>query len=219
MLKRFENRREAGRLLAKALGHYCGRDVVVFALPRGGVPVGFEVAKEIGAPLHAFIVRKLGVPGYEEYAMGAMASGNAILLNEDVIQQLRIPDREVDAVIEAEKKELKRRQELYSQSAEPGDLHDRIVILVDDGLATGSTMKVAVAAVRQQDPRHVIVAVPVAPASALSEFQTVADEFVCLLAPDVFYAVGQWYEDFSQTSDEEVRELLARAETNVNAAH
>ena len=211
MLERFKNRREGGWYLADRLSHYRDKPGgIVLALPRGGVPVGYEVAQELRLPLDLFFVRKLGVPGHEEFAMGALASGDVTLLNEDVVHQLRIPESEIRYVIEKEQRELHRRESKYGDRV-PHNLEGRTVILVDDGLATGSTMKVAVEALRQRDPRHIVVGVPVAPASAAHEFRHLADEFVCVLEPQMFYAVGEWYEDFSQTTDEEVSAILNRA--------
>ena len=211
MLERFKNRIEAGQYLADRLSHHRDKPGgIILALPRGGVPVGYAVAQELRLPLDLFFVRKLGVPGHEEFAMGAIASGDVTLVNEDVVRQLQIPEREIHYVIEKEQHELHRRENKYGDRV-PHHLEGRTVILVDDGLATGSTMKVAVEALRQRDPRHIVVAVPVAPASAAHEFRHLADEFVCVLEPQVFYAVGEWYEDFSQTTDEEVSVILSRA--------
>jgi putative phosphoribosyl transferase len=207
---RFANRHDAGRHLARELQSYANRDDVrILALPRGGVPVAAEVSADLGVPFDVFIVRKLGVPGHEEYAMGAIASGETIFLNHEALEHLQVADSELRAVIEREKRELKRREELYRKNRPPLDLQNKVVILIDDGLATGSTMRAAVAAVRQHRPGKVVVAVPVAAASTCREFERVADEIVCLVSSEMFYAVGQWYEDFSQTTDDEVRELLA----------
>lgn len=217
MLERFNNRIEAGHSLAERLSHYRDKPGgIVLALPRGGVPVAYAVAHELRLPLDLFFVRKLGVPGHEEFAMGAIASGGVTLLNEDIVKQLHIPDSEVRYVIEREQRELRRREQAYGLHV-PDNLEGRTVILVDDGLATGSTMKVAVQALRQRDPRYVIVAVPVAPASAAHEFRYLADEFVCVLEPQTFYAVGEWYEDFSQTTDEEVSAILNRVRAMTTA--
>jgi len=210
MMVQLENRSDGGRRLAKALKRYAGySDVVVLALPRGGVPVGYEIATCLGAPLDVFLVRKLGVPGHEEYAMGAIASGGVIVLSHDVVRQLHISDEEIERVIERESHELERREVAYG--AGRIDPQHRTVILVDDGLATGSTMKAAVEAVRKKGPREVIVAVPVAPRSADREFRELADDFICILQPEDFCAVGEWYLDFQQTTDDEVRDLLQRA--------
>jgi putative phosphoribosyl transferase len=212
MIKRFRDRTEAGRVLARELADYAGRpDVLVLALPRGGVPVAFEVARALGAPLDVFLVRKLGVPGYEELAMGAIASGGVRVLNRDVVNKLRIPDRIIDAVAAEEERELHRRERDYRGDRPAVDVRGRVVILIDDGLATGSTMRSAVAALRRQEPSRLIVAVPVAAPSTCEEFRDEVDEVVCAQTPEPFYAVGLWYEDFSQTTDDEVRDLLARA--------
>jgi len=208
----FADRFEAGRLLASRLQEFANRDdVVVLALPRGGVPVGFEVAKALRAPLDVFVVRKLGVPGQEELAMGALASGGVILLNRSVIQALGIPQDMIEAVIAKEQKELERREREYREGRPPIDVRGRTVILVDDGLATGSSMRVAAAALRQKDPAQIVVAVPVASAQTCAEFEKEVEKVVCAVTPEPFWAVGQWYRDFSQTTDEEVRELLRQA--------
>jgi putative phosphoribosyl transferase len=208
---RFLNRSEAGRLLARALDQYKGRsDVVVLALPRGGVPVAYEVARALKAPLDVFIVRKLGVPGHEELAMGAIASGGIRALNTSVIQQLNIPQSVIDAVARREGEELRRRELLYRDDKPSPDVSGRTVILVDDGLATGATMKAAVSALRRQNPSKTVVAVPTAPAETCDELRRQADEVVCGVTPEPFYAVGQWYEDFGQTTDAEVTELIRR---------
>lgn len=204
----FANRRKAGVELASKLRRYAGRpDVVVLALPRGGVPVAFEVAEALDAPLDIFMVRKLGMPGHRELAMGAIASGGIRVLNDEVVRTFRIPLTAIEAVAQEEQRELERREQSYRHSP-LADLHRRIVILVDDGLATGSTMKAAVEAVRQHEPSRVIVAVPVGAPSTCEEFADVTDEIVCARTPEPFSAVGRWYLDFSQTTDEEVRELL-----------
>jgi predicted phosphoribosyltransferase len=205
----FQNRREAGRALAAMLDEYANRkDVLVLALPRGGVPVAFELATALKAPLEVFVVRKLGVPGHEELAMGAIATGGVRVLNEDVVHSLGIPQAVIDAVTAAEQKELQRREQLYRSGRQAPEVRGRTIILVDDGLATGSTMRAAVAALRQQRPARVVVAVPVGAPSTCDEFRADVDQIVCGFTPEPFYGVGQWYEDFSQTSDEEVRELL-----------
>ena len=209
---RFQDRRDAGQRLAAELTAYAGRDdVLVLALPRGGVPVAFEVARALGAPLDVFVVRKLGVPGHEELAMGAIASGGVRVLNRQVISQLAIPIEVVEQVTAGELDELRRRERLYRGNRPPADVHGRAVILIDDGLATGSTMHAAVAALRQQNPARLVVAVPVAARETCDEFRDEVDEVVCAITPEPFHAVGLWYEDFSQTTDEEVRELLQRA--------
>ena len=210
--KRFRDRREAGRLLAARLSAYANRpDVVVLALPRGGVPVAAEVARALGAPLDVFVVRKLGVPGHEEFAFGAIATGGVRVLNEEVVRALQIPDRVIDAVAAREQEELARRERVYRGDRPPLDVRGRTVILVDDGLATGATMQAAIRALRQQQPARIVVAVPTASLETCDELKRVVDEVICATTPDPFYAVGLWYEDFSQTTDEEVRELLARS--------
>jgi len=209
---RFRDRAEAGRLLAELLQGYAGRDdVVVLALPRGGVPVGYEVAKALGAPLDVFAVRKLGVPGREELAMGAIASGGLLVLDRHLINSLGISNSEIQRAVAAELRELDRREAAYRGGRGPPELTGKTVILVDDGLATGSTMRAAALAVRERRPARVVVAVPVAAAQTCDEFRDDVDEIVCAVTPRPFHAVGVWYEDFSQTSDEEVRELLAQA--------
>jgi len=208
----FRNRVEAGRQLAAKLMAYADRpDVLVLALPRGGVPVAYEVARALDAPLDVFLVRKLGLPGQEELAMGAIATGGVRVLNEDVVRALDLPDEVIDEVTAREQQELKRRERMYRGDRPPPDVRGRTVILVDDGLATGSTMRAAVAALRQMQPACIIVAVPVGAPETCAELQDEADEVVCARAPEPFYAVGVWYGDFSQTTDEEVRDLLERA--------
>lgn len=208
----FRDRTEAGRLLASKLREYANRDdVVVLALPRGGVPVAFEVARALHAPLDAFVVRKLGVPGYEELAMGAIASGGVRVLNQDVVLGLSIPSEMIDVVATQEERELERREREYRGGSPPLDVQGRTVILVDDGLATGSSMRVAARALRKKSPAQIIVAVPVGAPSTCAQFDSVVDKVVCGVTPEPFWAVGQWYQDFSQTSDEEVRDLLHRA--------
>ena len=208
----FRDRTEAGRMLAETLREYANReDVVVLALPRGGAPVGFEVAKALNAPLDVFVVRKLGLPGQEELAMGAIASGGARVLNREIIHALGIPDDVVEQVTQEEQRELERREREYRDGRPPIDVRGRKVILVDDGLATGSSMRVAVLALRQKQPAQIVVAVPVAPRDSCVELEFVADRVVCAFTPEPFWGVGQWYADFSQTSDEEVRDLLRRA--------
>jgi predicted phosphoribosyltransferase len=207
---RFQNRAEAGRFLADKLEAYAGRkDVVVLGLPRGGVPVAFEVARRLGAPLAPFLVRKLGVPRHEELAMGAIASGGICILNGPLIENLDIAQRKIDEVIAREKLELTRREELYRVAPMP-ELRGRIVILIDDGLATGASMRAAVTAAREHGPARIIVAAPVAARGTCQEFEAEAVEVVCAHTPADFEGVGQWYEDFSQTTDDEVRELLAQ---------
>jgi putative phosphoribosyl transferase len=205
----YGDRRQAGVELASRLGHLKDRtDVVVLALPRGGVPVAHEVARALGASLDVFLVRKLGLPGHRELAMGAIASGGVRVLNEDVVNWYRVPDAVIDDVAREEQVELERREREYRHGRPPVELRDRIVLLIDDGLATGSTMKAAVQAVRAHGPSRIIVAVPVGSPDTCREFADIADEIVCARAPEHFAAVGQWYRDFSQTTDEEVRDLL-----------
>jgi predicted phosphoribosyltransferase len=209
---RFRDRAEAGRFLAEQLSDYAGRDnVIVLALPRGGVPVASEVAKALGAPLDMFVVRKLGVPGHEELAMGAIASGGLLVLDPGIVRTLGISGTEIERAVAAELRELERREAAYRDGREPPQLEGKTVILVDDGLATGSTMRAAALAVRQAKPKQIVVAVPVAAKETCDEFRDVVDDVICVLTPSPFRAVGLWYDDFSQTSDEEVRELLAQA--------
>ena len=208
----FRDRTEAGRRLALRLGEYAGRpDVIVLGLPRGGVPVAYEVAQALGAPLDVFVVRKLGLPGQEELAMGAIASGGVMVLTDDVVRPLGIPSEVIDEVAERELRELQRRERLYRGGRPAPEVRGRTVILVDDGLATGSTMRAAVAALRRLGPERIVVAVPTAAPSTCEEFRHEADECLCEITPDPFYAVGVWYEDFAQTGDDEVRALLDRA--------
>jgi predicted phosphoribosyltransferase len=215
----FANRREAGLELARQLEHFAGRtDIVVLALPRGGVPVAYEVARALGAPLDVFLVRKLGLPGHRELAMGAIASGGVRVLNNDVVAWYRIPDVIIDEAAREEQAELERRERLYREGQPPVELAGRVVLLIDDGLATGSTMKAAVQAVRARAPSRIVVAVPVGAPDTCQEFQTIADEVVCARIPQRFNAVGQWYRDFSQTSDQEVRQLLHERPETVGRA-
>ncbi len=208
----FQNRTDAGRRLAQRLLTYANRpDVLVLALPRGGVPVAFEMARALKAPLDVFVVRKLGVPGQEELAMGAIASGGSCVLNQHLIRAIGITQDEVNTVIAQEKRELQRRQRLYRADRPYPDLHNRTVILVDDGLATGATMYAAVTALRKLEPARLIVAVPVAAKEVCDRFGHIVDEMVCVQTPDPFDGVSRWYADFSQTTDDEVRELLMRA--------
>jgi putative phosphoribosyl transferase len=211
----FQDRTDAGRQLAENLLSYDGRDdVIVLALPRGGVPVAFEVAQRLGVPLDVFVVRKLGVPGHEELAMGAIASGDVRVLNEDVLYVLPDAQSIVEMVTAIEREELKRRERDYRSDRPAPEVRERTVILVDDGLATGATMRAAAAALRQQGAAKIIVAVPVGAPSTCPEIRSVADEVVCLQTPGSFMGVGQYYEDFSQTTDEEVRDLLAASASN-----
>lgn len=205
----FEDRKMAGQELAARLRKYAGRsDVLVLALPRGGVPVAFEVAEALGAPLDLFLVRKLGTPGHRELAMGAIASGGIRVLNDDVVRWYGITPAAIDYVAREEQQELERREAAYREGQAPAPIEGRVVILVDDGLATGSTMRAAVQAVRQLKPSRVLVAVPVGAPETCHELTAIADEVVCARMPEPFSAVGQWYLNFDQTSDDEVRQLL-----------
>ncbi|OFW14590.1 MAG: phosphoribosyl transferase [Acidobacteria bacterium RIFCSPLOWO2_02_FULL_67_21] len=205
----FEDRRAAGCELASRLHAYAGRsDVVVLALPRGGVPVAFEVAEALGAPLDVFLVRKLGTPGHRELAMGAIASGGVRVLNDDVVRWYGITPGQIDEIARAEQAELARREAAYREGRQPVPVDGRTVILIDDGLATGSTMRAAVNAIRQRHPARIVVAVPVGARDSCDELSAIADEMVCVRTPEPFSAVGEWYLNFEQTSDEEVRRLL-----------
>ena len=206
----FSDRREAGRELATLLPPVRADEVVVLALPRGGVPVAYEIARALGAPLDVFLVRKLGTPGHPELAMGAIASGGIRVLNDEVVQYLNIAPELIDAVAEREQAELERREAAYRRGGPMPTLRNRTVILVDDGLATGSTMKAAVEAVKQQQPARVIVAVPVGASDTCRALGNFADEVICARMPSPFSAVGQWYRDFSQTTDDEVTDLLEK---------
>jgi len=209
---RFPNRMEAGRQLVERLIAYRNRDdAIVLGLPRGGVPVAYQVAQELGLPLDVFVVRKLGVPGYEELAMGAIASGNVVVLNEEVMRALPNSEAILKTVIAQEKIELGRRETRYRQDRPARDLRSRVVLLVDDGLATGATMRAAAAALREKGVAKPVVAVPVGAPETCQELESEVDEVICAFRPAFFHGVGQFYEDFSQTSDEEVRELLLRA--------
>lgn len=212
VIKIFQNRADAGQFLAEKLCEYANRsDVVVIGLPRGGLPVAFEVARKLHAPLDILVVRKLGVPGHEELAMGAIATGGVRVLNDDVLSYLNIPEDIIDLAVETEQRELTRRERQYRGDRPPIDLRQRIVIIVDDGLATGSSMRAAVRAVREQHPRKIVVAVPVGARETCESFKREADTVaVCAITPEPFKAVGAWYSDFSQTTDEEVRHLLDR---------
>ena len=208
----FRDRTDAGRRLASRLGEYAGRPgLLVLALPRGGVPVAFEVALSLGAPLDVFLVRKLGVPGHEELAMGAIATGGVRVVNEAVVRELGISGEVIDAVAARERAELERRALAYRGERPAPEVLGRTVFLVDDGLATGSTMRAAALAVRRQGPARVVVAVPVAARATCDELRAEVEDIVCAATPEPFFGVGRWYQDFSQTTDEEVRELLARA--------
>jgi putative phosphoribosyl transferase len=206
----FEDRRDAGRQLGVRLQSYAGRpDVIVLGLPRGGVPVAAEVARALGVPLDVFVVRKLGVPGREELAMGAIASGGVEIVNENVIHRLGVSEHDLDDVVALERVELERRELAYRGRRPPLDLTGKTVIVVDDGLATGASMRAAVAAIRTQRPAWIVAAAPVASAETCDEMRDETDEVVCAETPPSFMGVGQWYGDFSQTSDEEVRAALA----------
>ncbi len=208
----FQNRQEGGRRLAATLARYAGRpDVLVLALPRGGVPVAFEIARSLHAPLDVLLVRKLGVPGHTELAMGAIGSGGIRILNEEVIRLLRIPPETINAVAQQEARELERRNDLYRHGMPPVDVGGRTVILIDDGLATGSTMRAAVATLKVHHPARLVIAVPVAAADTCLALRGEVDEVVCLEMPEPFYAVGAWYDDFSQTTDDEIQQLLELA--------
>lgn len=210
--ERFRDRTQAGQKLAAELQDYADRsDLLVLGLPRGGVPVAFEIAQKLGAPLDVFLVRKLGVPGREELAMGAIATGGVRVLNDEVVQGLHIADDVIDQVVHREQQELKRRERLYRGDRPQPEIQNRTVIIVDDGLATGATIRAAVKALRQHRPAHIVVAVPVAARETYEEFREEMDEIVCPLTPNQFSAVGLWYQNFSQTTDEEVLELLNKA--------
>jgi len=212
MDERFQNRTEAGRRLAAALVRYAGRnDVLVLGLPRGGVPVAFEIASALDAPLDVFIVRKLGLPGHEEFGIGAIASGGMRIVDESVLRAYGVDADTLDQITTRELRELGGREQLYRDGRPFPAIENRIVILVDDGLATGSTMRAAVAALREKRPREIVVAVPVGARETCAAMAALADEIVCLETPDPFYAVGLWYMNFEQTEDEEVHDLLERA--------
>ena len=208
----FVDRRDAGRVLALHLAKYANRDdVIVLALPRGGVPVAYEVASALGAPMDVFLVRKLGTPGHRELAMGAIASGGVRVLNDDVVRWYGIPEAAIERVAREEEQELQRRERTYRDDLPAPDLANRTVILVDDGLATGSTMRAAAQAMRLHHPSRVVIAVPVGAPQTCSELAAVADEVICARMPEPFSAVGQWYLNFNQTEDEEVRDLLQKS--------
>lgn len=210
---RFRDRMEAGRHLARALTRYTGRpDVLVLGLPRGGVPVAYEVARSLGAELDVFLVRKLGLIGHEELAMGAIASGGIRVINEQVTDALRVPDEVIDSVEERERAELERQERAYRGDRPFPDVKDRTVIVVDDGLATGATMRAAARAIAERGPARLVVAVPVAAPETCEALSDQVDEVVCVLTPDPFQAVGLWYDDFRPTTDDEVRDCLDRAE-------
>jgi len=208
----FRDRTEAGKYLATKLLSYKDRpDVLVLALPRGGVPVAFEVAQALRVPLDIFLVRKLGVPGHEELAMGAISTGGVRVLNEDIVDYLRIPEQVIDAVAAEELKELERRELAYRGNRAEPDVKEKTVILIDDGLATGSTIRAAAQALRQQQPARIVVAVPVSAPETCDEYRIGVDEIICAVTPEPFLGVGMWYLDFPQTTDDEVRDLLERA--------
>lgn len=210
----FKDRVEAGQILARQLSKYRAENPLVLGLPRGGVPVAFEVAKALNAPLDVYIVRKLGVPGQEELAMGAIATGDVRVLNENVIGPLHISQKAIEAETEREKEELKRRERLYRSGRTPLNVANRTVLLIDDGIATGSTIKAAIAALKKQKAAKIVVGVPVAPPSTIEELEQEVDEIVCVSTPDFFIAISLWYDEFPQTTDEQVRKLLEKAETD-----
>jgi len=209
----FRDRRDAGRILAQKLLAYANHsDVIILALPRGGVPVAYEVALALNAPLDIFLVRKLGLPGHEELAIGAIASGGIRVLNDDIIRALSIPKEVINIVAQRELEELERREQNYRGDRPAPDVHGRTVILIDDGLATGASMRAAVAGLRVQHPVRIVIAVPTAAPETCNAFEFKVDEIVCAITPEPFLGVGRWYEDFSQTTDDEVRMFLE--ETN-----
>jgi len=217
MERPFPNRAEAGRQLAEKLDKYAGRDdVIVLGLPRGGVPVAYEVANRVRAPFDVFIVRKLGVPGFEELAAGAIASGGVRVLNEDVVRAIPYATEAIEAVTAKETTELQRREQIYREGRPAPELRNKVAILVDDGLATGATMRAAVKALRQRGAAKIVVAVPVGPPDTCGKIAQEADEAICLCTPPFFQAVGQYYDDFSQTSDDDVRQLLSRAAQEIS---
>jgi putative phosphoribosyl transferase len=210
MTRQFRNRTEAGQLLAKRLTTYANRsDVLVLALPRGGVPVAYEVATALNVPLDICLVRKLGLPGNKELAMGAIAMGGVMVLNDEVVRSLNISQATIEKVAASEQEELERRDRAYRGDRPPPDVRGRMIILIDDGIATGSTLRAAIATLKQQQPQSIIVAVPVAPLSTYNELKAEVDKVVSLVTPESFYSISVWYDDFTQTTDEEVRTLLA----------
>lgn len=211
-MQKFTDRKEAGIILAHRLNEYANNpNAIVLALPRGGVPIAFEISKTLSLPLDVFIVRKLGVPGHEELAMGAIASGNTIIFNDEIVNSLFLSKERIEQVIHNEEQELRRREILYRRNRPFPNLKDKIIILVDDGIATGATMRAAIKGLYKQKPARIIVAVPVAALSTYNEMASLVDQIICPLKPVDFYAVGLWYIDFSQTTDEEVIELLTKA--------
>lgn len=216
---KFRDRRDAGQRLASLLDGYAQSDAVVLGLPRGGVPVAAEVAERLGADMDVILVRKLGLPGHEELAMGAIASGGAVVLNDELMAQLPVDPATVEAVRQREQQELERREQAYRNDRPMPELRGREVVLIDDGLATGSTMRAAVAALRRYGPDRIVVAVPVAPPETVAVLEHEADEVICLLTPTPFYGVGFWYDDFSQTTDDEVRALLHHDRPQPDAGH
>jgi len=214
----FENRREAGQQLAQELSGYADReDVIVLGLPRGGVPVAFEVAKALGAPLDVFVVRKLGFPGNPELAMGAIASGDVRVMNQNVVRTIGVSDKAIERVIKEEREKLKEREEIYRGARPRVDLEGKTVLLIDDGLATGATMRAAVRALRQHNPEKIVVAVPTAPPETCAEFKKIVDEIICVTTPRMFMGVGGAYRDFSQTTNQQVRDMLEKASELVRA--
>ncbi|MBD3182448.1 phosphoribosyltransferase [Candidatus Poribacteria bacterium] len=214
----FKNRVDAGKKLADKLSDYSDKDnVIILALPRGGAPVAFEVAKKINAPLDVFLVRKLGVPGREELAMGAIASGGVRVLNDDILRMLSIPDEGINRVAEKEQKELERREIEYRGDRQELDVKGKICILIDDGLATGASMRAAIKALQQMEPAKIVVAVPVGASEVCEGFENEADEVICAATPEPIHAIGAWYDNFSQTTDDEVRAILAEADKLVKS--
>ncbi|MCP0913774.1 MULTISPECIES: phosphoribosyltransferase [Legionella] len=219
-MEKFADRHQAGTILAKRLHEYERKsNGIVLALPRGGVPVAYEIAQALSLPLDVFIVRKLGVPGHEELAMGAIASGGTLFFNEDIVHSMDIPQRRIQAVIDSEQKELARREALYRQGKPFPSLTGKTVILVDDGIATGATIHAAIKALRKLKPEQIILAVPVAALSTCRELAREVEGIICPLQPVDFYAVGLWYDDFSQTTDEEVSQLLRKTNSVRHSVH
>lgn len=217
MIKKFENRADAGQALAKVLSFYKDKpNVVILALPRGGVPVAYEVATALSLPLDVWLVRKLGIPGHEEFAMGAIAEGGVRYLNTAQISQLQISEEQFDTVLKKEEAELARRSQLYRGDRKPADLKNKTVILIDDGMATGSSMHAAIESLSRTEAARIVVAVPVGARATCLELDRIVDDMICLITPEPFFGVGQWYTDFTQTSDQEVRSLLTRANTPDN---